>query len=622
MKTESLSVGAAIVKFLQNQYIARDGREHRLVNGVFGIFGHGNVTGLGQALEEFGGTKLPYYQGKNEQGMVHAATAFAKARRRLGAFACTSSIGPGATNMITGAATATVNRLPVLLLPGDIFASRIPGPVLQQLENPLTQDSGVNDCFKPVSKYWDRIYRPEQLLSALPEAMRVLSDPAQTGAVTLSLPQDVQAESFDFPEHLFDRRVYTLYRNTASRDALQEASRRIKAAKQPLIVAGGGIHYSEAEDALKAFAEKTGIPVVVSQAGKGSLLDSDPHCLGAVGATGNLAGNQAAREADLVINIGTRLSDFTTASKSQFQNPDVRFIAINVHAMDAHKHGAFPLVGDARAVLEDLSEALNGHSVPESYVRDYSGWKATWETAHADIVHPENEEGPLFQSEVIHILNEFGDENATTVHASGGVPGDIHKLWKSKGPMDYHSEYGYSCMGYEIAGAMGVKMADPNREVYTLVGDGSYMMMSQDIVTSIQEGMKITILLVDNHGFQCIRGLQTSSGGMDFGNEFRHRETESERLEGDFVEIDFCANAKSMGATVFRAETEQALIDALAKAKKETRTTLIYIPIRRESNIPSYSWWEVAVSATSRMPGVQKASRDYVESKKKQRFYY
>jgi 3D-(3,5/4)-trihydroxycyclohexane-1,2-dione acylhydrolase (decyclizing) len=622
MKTERLSVGAAIVKFLQNQYIARDGQEHRLINGVFGIFGHGNVTGLGQALEEYGGNDLPFYQGKNEQCMVHSATAFAKARRRLGTLACTSSIGPGATNMITGAATATVNRLPVLLLPGDIFASRIPGPVLQQLENPHTQDSGVNDCFKPISVYWDRIYRPEQLHSALPEAMRVLSDPAQTGAVTLSLPQDVQAESFDFPEQLFQHRAYTIQRTPVGKEVLQEACRQIKAAKQPLIVAGGGIHYSEAEEALRIFAEKTGVPVVVSQAGKGSLLESHPQGLGSVGATGNIAGNRAAVEADLVINIGTRLSDFTTASKSQFQNPNVRFIAINVHAMDAHKHGAFPMIGDARAILEDLTGALNGHSISESYAKSIADWKSNWKATRADIVHPENDEGLLYQSEAIHILNEFGDENSTTVHASGGVPGDIHKLWNCKDSMDYHSEYGFSCMGYEIAGAMGVKMADPNREVYTLVGDGSYMMLSQDIVTSIQEDLKITIVLLDNHGFQCIRGLQTSCGGNEFGNEFRHREESNHRLDGAFVEIDFCANAKSMGASVFRADNEASLIDALAKAKEETRTTLIYVPIRRESNVPGYSWWEVPVSGSSNLPAVQQAHENYKEAKKTQKFYY
>ncbi len=622
MNTERLSVGAAIVKFLQNQYIARDGQEHRLVNGVFGIFGHGNVTGFGQALEEYGGSDLPYYQGKNEQCMVHSATAFAKARRRMGTMACTSSIGPGATNMLTGAATATVNRLPVLLLPGDIFASRIPGPVLQQLENPLSQDSGVNDCFKPVSKYWDRIYRPEQLLAALPEAMRVLSDPSQTGAVTLCLPQDVQAESYDFPVNFFQKKVYAVLRNSATAEIIQDAANQIQSAKQPLIVAGGGIHYSEAEEALRQFAEQTGIPVVVSQAGKGSLLESHPQCLGSVGATGNLAGNQAAVEADLVINIGTRLSDFTTASKSQFQNPDGRFIAININPMDANKHGALPLVGDARAILEDLSQALSDHSVSDAYARNLRDWKSSWESAHAEIVHPDNAAGPLYQSEVINILNEFGDENSTTVHASGGVPGDIHKLWNCKDSMDYHSEYGYSCMGYEIAGAMGVKMADRNREVYALVGDGSYMMLSQDIVTSIQEGLKITVVLVDNHGFQCIRGLQTNCGGTDFGNEFRHREQNSQRLDGEFVEIDFCANAKSMGATVFRAEDRDGLLDALAKAKAETRTTVIYIPIRRESNILGYSWWEVPVSDSSNLPAVQESQENYQAAKKKQRYYY
>jgi 3D-(3,5/4)-trihydroxycyclohexane-1,2-dione acylhydrolase (decyclizing) len=622
MKTERLSVAAAIVKFLQNQYMARDGVEHRLINGVFGIFGHGNVTQLGQAIEEYGGTELPFYQGKNEQCMVHAATAFTKTRRRLGTLACTSSIGPGATNMLTGAATATVNRLPVLLLPGDIFANRIPAPVLQQLENPLTQDSGVNDCFKPVSKYWDRIYRPEQLLSALPEAMRVLSDPAQTGTVTVCLPQDVQAESYDFPAHFFEKRVYTVDRASVSRNSLEEACKLIKAAKQPLVVAGGGVHYSEAEDALKTFSERTGIPVVVTQAGKGALIDSDPRCLGAVGVTGTLSGDRAAEEADLVINIGTRLSDFTTASKAQFQNSDVRFLGINVHAMDAHKHGAFPMVGDARAILEDLTETLEGHSVSNDYIQTYAGWKDSWETAHAEIVHPENEEGDLYQSEVIHILNEYLDENSTIVHAAGGVPGDIHKLWKSKDPADYHSEYGYSCMGYEIAGAMGIKMAAPERDVYALVGDGSYLMLNQDIVTSIQEGVKITIVLVDNHGFQCIRGLQTSCGGKEFGNEFRFRDRESQRLDGEIVPVDFCANAKSLGATVFEAQDEESLIEALGKASEQDRTTVIYLPVRRESNIPGYSWWDVPMSATSQNPDVQKSREEYDEAKKKQRFYY
>jgi 3D-(3,5/4)-trihydroxycyclohexane-1,2-dione acylhydrolase (decyclizing) len=451
MKTVRTTVGAAIVRFLQVQYVRRDGVDHRLIHGVTGIFGHGNVTGLGQALEEHGGKALPYFQAKNEQAMVHMATAFAKTRQRLGTLACTSSVGPGATNMITGAATATVNRLPVLLLPGDIFANRRPAPVLQQLENPGSQDISVNDCFKPVSRYWDRINRPEQILTALPEAMRVLADPAETGAVTIALPEDVQSEAFDCPVHFFAKRVYEVPRTVPLDRQIQAAADALRAARRPLIVAGGGVHYSDACAQLQAFAEATGIPVAVTQAGKGALLESHALGLGGIGVTGTLAANRIALEADLVITLGTRLSDFTTASKTQFQNPRVRFIAINVHAADAVKHGAMPLLGDARDTLAALGRALQGWKAPATHARAVAKAKKDWEKPWRAMTSPPraSADGLLYQSQVIRVLNEFTDGKCTVVHASGGIPGDIHKLWRGKSATDYHSEYGYSCMGYE-----------------------------------------------------------------------------------------------------------------------------------------------------------------------------
>src|SRR5438477_1696001 len=522
-KTRRLTAAGAIVEFLKLQHVERDGVEHRLVHGVFGIFGHGNVAGLGQALDELGGEELPYYQPKNEQAMVHTAVAFAKARRGLGTFACTTSVGPGATNMVTGAATATINRLPVLLLPGDIFASRLPAPVLQQLESPHSMDLSVNDCFRPVSRYWDRINRPEQLLAALPEAMRVLADPAATGAVTLALPEDVQAEAYDYPAHLFLRRIWRVGRPRPEAEALAAAATLVREARRPLVIAGGGVWYAEAEDALRALAEATGIPVAVTQAGKGALPDAHPQCLGALGVTGTLAADRIAARADLVIAVGTRLSDFTTASKTQFQDPGVRFVSLNLAAYDAHKHGALALVADARAGLADLRAALGSHRVPADHARAVAEAREQWEKAWHEIVHPAREaKAPLHQAEVIRILNEHAGERSTVVHAAGGLPGDLHKLWKSREPGDYHSEYGYSCMGYEIAGALGVKMAAPEREVYALVGDGSYLMLSSEIVTSIQEGLKLTIVLVDNSGFKSIGSLARSLGTDGFGTLYRY----------------------------------------------------------------------------------------------------
>ncbi|MDO8541790.1 MAG: 3D-(3,5/4)-trihydroxycyclohexane-1,2-dione acylhydrolase (decyclizing) [Opitutaceae bacterium] len=619
--TVTLNMAAALVKFLQRQYIARDGVEHRLINGVFGIFGHGNVTGFGQALEEHGGRALPYFQPKTEQAMVHTAVAFAKARRRLGTFACTSSIGPGATNMLTGAATASVNRLPVLLLPGDIFANRRPGPVLQQLEFPASQDVSVNDCFRPVSKYWDRINRPEQILTALPEAMRVLSDPAETGAVTIAMPEDVQAESCAYPLHFFEKRVYTVERPAAATVAIRAAAELIRGSRRPLIVAGGGVHYSDATAALENLATRTGIPVAVSQAGKGALIDAHPSCLGAVGVTGTAAANAVAREADLVICIGTRLSDFTTASKTQFQHPRVRFIAINLHAMDARKHGALPLVGDARAVLAQLNRALEGWRVPSGFRLAVRRAREGWDATRATLVGPKRGI-PLTQAQVIDEVNRACGTEGTMVHASGGLPGDVHKLWRSHATNDYHSEYGYSCMGYEIAGALGVKMADPGRRVYAFLGDGSYLMLHTEIVTAVQEGLDLTIVVVDNQAFGCIQGLQQGCGGRNFGNEFRRRSRRTGRLEGPPVGVDFAANARSLGASGRQADTVEELRAALAEAKTATGVNVICARVPAGVRLPGFSWWDVPMSGTSSVPAVRAARAGYERALKKQRFYY
>jgi 3D-(3,5/4)-trihydroxycyclohexane-1,2-dione acylhydrolase (decyclizing) len=624
MKTVRLTTAAALVRFLQAQYVRRDGVEHRLINGVCGIFGHGNVTGFGQALEEHGGRALPFYQAKNEQAMVHTAIAYAKTKQRLGTLACTSSIGPGATNMLTGAATATVNRLPVLLLPGDHFSNRRPAPVLQQVETAGSQDTSVNDCFRPVSRYWDRINRPEQLLTALPEAIRVLADPAETGAVVIALPEDVQAEAFDCPAHFFAKRVYEIARTVPVAGQIREAVALLRRAKRPLIVAGGGVHYSDACAALQKFAEDTGIPVAVTQAGKGALLESHALGLGGVGVTGTLAANRIAVAADVVIVVGTRLSDFTTASKTQFQDPRVRFIAINVHAGDAAKHGALPLVGDARATLAALGRALRGWRVPAAHAKAVAKAKADWEKPWQAMTSPRRRsaDGLLYQSQVVRVLNEFTDARSTVVHASGGIPGDIHKLWRGKSATDYHSEYGYSCMGYEIAGALGVKLADPTREVYAFLGDGSYLMLHTEIVTAVQEGRKITLVLNDNHAFGCIHNLQRGQGGRSFGNEFRARTRASGRLDGAWVEVDFAANARSLGATVFTARTEKELVAALAAAKAVKNTCLIYVPVTPGSVMQGFSWWDVPPAAVSGVPTVRAARAAYERALRRQRFLY
>jgi len=532
--TVRLTMAQALVRFLSQQRTARDGREQALFGGVFGIFGHGNVGGIGQALQEHRAA-LRYYLARNEQAMVHTAAAYAKMHNRLRTFACTSSIGPGATNMITGAAGATINRVPVLLLPGDIFAGRRPAPVLQQLESPHSQDVSVNDCFKPISRYWDRITRPEQILTALPEAMRVLTSPAETGAVTLALPQDVQAEAYDYPAALFEPRVWTIPRARADRDRLREAAQLMRASRTPLVVAGGGVIYSEATGALRAFVDATGIPVAETQAGKGALPDPHPLAVGGVGATGTRAANLLARDADLVIVIGSRLSDFTTASKTAFQREGVRFLAINVAELDAFKQAALPLVGDARATIEELTELVAGYRVGADYTSAIAALQADWR-AEVDRVTTQsavsNQQSAIPQAQVIGALQEALAPTDVIVCAAGSLPGDLHKLWRARDPKGYHLEYGYSCMGYEIAGGLGVKMAAPERGVYVLVGDGSYLMMAQEIVTAVQERIAITIVLLDNHGFASIGGLSESVGSGGFGTRYRFRNAKTGRLDG------------------------------------------------------------------------------------------
>jgi 3D-(3,5/4)-trihydroxycyclohexane-1,2-dione acylhydrolase (decyclizing) len=614
-----LTVAQAIVAFLQNQHSSRDGKEQRFFAGCFGIFGHGNVTGMGQALEQDPGLK--YFLCRNEQAMVHTAAAFAKTMFRMQTLACTTSIGPGATNMVTGAAAATINRVPVLLLPGDIFARRNVAPVLQQLESSSTQDISVNDCFKPVSRYWDRILRAEQLLTAWPEAMRVLTSPAETGAVTLSLPQDVQTEAFDFPEEFLQKRVWQIPRNRCDQEFLRTAAEWLRAAKKPLIVAGGGVLYSEASQALAKFAEATGIPVAETQAGKGALPFDHPQEVGAMGVTGTPGANLLAREADLIVGVGTRYSDFTSASKTAFQNPDVRFININVAEFDAYKHAALALVGDARITLQELQQAANAYRVPSEWSAKIARYREDWEKEVDRIYALRGEGGVLAQGEVIGVVNQHSEPKDTMVCAAGSLPGDLHKLWRTRSPGGYHMEYGYSCMGYEIAGGLGIKMADPKREVYVLVGDGSYLMMAQEIVTSIQEDVKLTIVLLDNHGFSSIGGLSRGSGNEGIGTNYRYRR--GEKYDGDLLPVDFAANAASLGAHTIRAHTREELCEALQAAKKQKHTTVVVVETSYDQRVPGYeSWWDVPIAEVSKRDPVKAARKSYEEAVKKERFFF
>jgi 3D-(3,5/4)-trihydroxycyclohexane-1,2-dione acylhydrolase (decyclizing) len=618
LMTKRLTVAQAIIAFLKNQIVERDSRRARFFEGCFGIFGHGNVAGMGQALEQDAG--LPYYLFRNEQAMVHAAAAFAKATFRMRAMVCTTSIGPGATNMVTGAAAATINRLPVLLLPGDLFARRNVAPVLQQLESPVTQDISVNDCFKPVSRYWDRIQRPEQLLTSLPEALRVLTSPVETGAVTLCLPQDVQAEAFDFPEEFFRQRVWLAPRSRCDEKSLQRAAEWVRGAKRPLIVAGGGVLYSEASEALSGFAGLSGIPVCETQAGKGALPYDHPQEVGAVGATGTPGANILAREADLVIGIGTRYSDFTTASKTAFQNPSVRFVNINVSEFDAYKHAAIALTGDARATIEELQRAVAGYEVEGSYQAKIAGFRTDWER-EVDRIYGLHKDPPITQAEVIGIVNNFSQASDIMVCAAGSMPGDLHKLWRTRQAGGYHMEYGYSCMGYEIAGGLGVKMAYPEREVYVLVGDGSYLMMAQEIVTALQEGYKLNIVLLDNHGFSSIGGLSRSCGNQGMGTEYRYRR--NGKYDGDILPVDFEANAASLGAWTIRARTGDELNAALPCARKQSRTSVVVVETAYAQSVPGYeSWWDVPIAEVSEQESVRAARREYEEARKKERYFF
>jgi 3D-(3,5/4)-trihydroxycyclohexane-1,2-dione acylhydrolase (decyclizing) len=612
-----LTMAQAVVRFLDNQYVSRDGIETKFFAGCFGIFGHGNVAGMGEALEQY--PAFPYYLGRNEQAMVHTATAFAKTSNRLRTLACTSSIGPGATNMVTGAATATINRLPVLLLPGDIFARRNVAPVLQQLESPHSQDISVNNCFQPVARYWDRIQRPEQLLTSLPEAMRVLTSPAETGAVVLGLPQDVQAEAFDYPEELLHKRIWHIPRQRCDREALTRAVGWIRSARKPVIVAGGGLIFSSAEAELSRFVLQTGIPVVETQAGKGSLPFDHPLALGAVGVTGTSASNAVAADTDFVIGIGTRYADFTTASMTAFQNPNVRFLNINVAEFDAWKHTTLPLIGDARTILEELGEALGDFRVDEAYRTLALRLQKEWDD-EVTRIYSLRHGPPISQGEVVGLVNTLSNPKDVVVCAAGSLPADLHKLWRTRDSKGYHLEYGNSCMGYEIAGGLGIKMAAPDRDVYVMIGDGSYLMMAQEIVTSLQEGYKLNIILLDNHGFASIGGLSRACGNLGMGTEYRYRKDGS--LSGAPIPIDFVANAASLGAHAVRVRTREELEGAIVAMRTHDHTSVVVIETDYFQRVPEYaSWWDVPIAEVSESDAVKAAYEDYKKHREKERLF-
>ena len=626
MTTVRLTVGQAIVRFLVNQWSERDGARQRFFAGCFGIFGHGNVAGIGQALLEQslqqGGDRLTYHQARNEQAMVHAAVGYARMCDRLRTFACTTSIGPGATNMVTGAALATINRIPVLLLPGDAFATRVANPVLQELEDPRSYDISVNDAFKPVSRYWDRINRPEQLPAALPAAMRVLTDPAETGTVTLALPQDVQAEAYDWPVELFAERVWHVPRPVPEPAALARAAELLRGARRPLIVAGGGVIYAQATGELRALAEATGIPVGETQAGRGALPWDHECAAGAIGATGSTAANALARAADVVLGVGTRYSDFTTASRSLFANPDVRFINLNVAAFDAAKHAAdrtgVALTADARTGLAALRDAVEGWSVPAAYRDETRRLVAQWNVV-VDRAFAQGHRPLPAQAEIIGVVVEESGPRDVGVCAAGSMPGDLNKLWRPKDEKSYHVEYGFSCMGYEIAGGLGAKLADPSREVTVMVGDGSYLMMAQELVTAVQEGVKLVVVLVQNHGFASIGGLSETVGAQRFGTRYRFR-TGSGELDGEFLPVDLAANAASLGVDVLRAGGVEEFRAALRRARAADRTTVVHVETDPLAPAPdSEAWWDVPVAATSTLESTREARARYEKDRQAQR---
>lgn len=621
--TIRLTMAQAIVKYLQLQYSERDGERMRLIPAMFGIFGHGNVAGLGQAIAEQG-TGLPFYQPRHEQSMVHTAIGYAKAMRRRATLACTASIGPGSTNMITGAATATINRLPVLLFPSDYYATRRQGSVLQQLEHPNDADISVNDCFRPVSRFFDRITRPEQVIASLPEAMRILTDPVETGAVTISLPQDVQSEAYDYPAGLFAEKVWRIERRAPDSDAIRRAVAILKEATRPIIIAGGGVLYSDASGALQSFAEEMGIPVGETFGGKGAISGDSPMLLGGAGVTGTESAGHLMRTADLVLCVGTRLTDFTTGSHSAFQHPDVRFISINISARDAFKLGALPIVGDARLALNELANVGRTEQVrPRS---EYANEVKTVKEAWRDQIRRESADrssGELItQSEVIAVLNGTALPGDTVVAAAGTPPADLHKLWDTSDDRDCHLEFGNSCMGYEIPASLGVRMAQPGGEVYVLIGDGTYLLNPSELVTAIQEGLKITVVVSENHGFQSIWNLQMAKTGRSFATEFRTRQQANGRLDGEYLAIDFAMNAESMGARAWRVTTKDELVKALAEARNEPRASVIVVETAPHSYpAPSGVWWDVAPAEVSTSRFVSDSRAEYEVGLRQQRFY-
>lgn len=619
-----LTTAQALIEFLTQQFVEFEDqqdalKEQRFFAGCFGIFGHGNIAGIGEAL--FAREDFPYFQPRNEQSMVHTSIAYAKVKNRTQTFACTSSIGPGATNMVTGAATASINRLPVLLLPGDIFSTRAPDPVLQQVEYNYTKDASVNDAFRPVSKFFDRIHRPEQLISSLLEAMRVLTSPAECGAVTLALPQDIQTHAYHYPASFFKKRVWRIARNRADKRQLQQAVAWIKTAKKPILVAGGGVKYSFASQELNAFAQKHKIPIGETYAGKGVVSFDKPYSLGGLGATGSESAIEIAANADLVIGVGTRYSDFISASHSLFQNSNVRFININVCEMDAFKHAALALVADAKVSLQSISSGLGEHQTSVDYQTNYQNWNKKWDAEVSRIYKEANAtHSPIDQAVVIDSLNDFMQKDDIMICAAGSLPGDLHKLWRATSEQNFHLEYGNSCMGYEIAGGLGAKMAAPEKEIYVLVGDGSYLMLNHEITTAVQEGIKINIVLLVNHGFASIGSLSAAIGQERFGTQYRFRS--DNRHKGDNLAIDYLANAKSLGAETLAANTKADLKKALAKAKEKQKTTVIVIETNILRTVAGYrAWWEVPVAEVSSREEVKKMRALYEENKKKQKTY-
>ncbi|MDM8147180.1 3D-(3,5/4)-trihydroxycyclohexane-1,2-dione acylhydrolase (decyclizing) [Priestia megaterium] len=644
METVRMTTAQALVKFLNQQYVEFDGKQHQFIKGIFTIFGHGNVVGLGQALEEDPG-HLDVYQGRNEQGMANAAMAFAKQKHRKQIMACTSSVGPGSANMVTTAATASANNIPILLLPGDVFATRQPDPVLQQIEQSYDLSISTNDAFRPVSKYWDRVSRPEQLMTAMINAIRVLTNPADTGAVTICLPQDVQGEAWDFPAYFFQKRVHRIERRLLTRDSLADAIQLMKTKKKPIIICGGGVRYSEAAKELKQFASEFHIPFGETQAGKSAVESDYRYNLGGIGVTGNSAANTIAKEADLVIGVGTRFTDFTTASKQLFQHPNVQFLTINTSEFHANKLDAVKLVADAKEGLLALRKELKSIGYQSGYTTEIANAKDAWETelerlhsirfTGADFVpeiqghldeslaeYVESLGTQLTQTGVIGEVNKLLDDNSVIVGAAGSLPGDLQRMWKSTKPNTYHMEYGYSCMGYEVSGALGVKLAEPAKEVYAMVGDGSYQMLHSELITSLQERKKINILLFDNSGFGCINNLQMSNGMGSFGTEFRYRNDETGKLNGNVMKIDFAASAAGYGVKTYRVSSLEELKTAIEDAQKQEVSTLIDIKVLPKTMTNGYeSWWHVGVAEVSKNQHVQEAYEDKVKNLEMARVY-